>query len=95
MAYRGLHEQWKSNGITGFEYEYVFGWTDARLMKLYSHVGDAERAEHYFRSAITNLAVVSARRRGQPERMTREQLVQKLKKADNFLYPEMQWSHTE
>jgi len=41
------------------------------------------------------LAVVSARHGGQPEPMTRQQLVQKLKEADNFLYPEMQWSRTE
>ena len=68
------------------EYEYAFGWTDARLMQVYAQIGDSEKADRYFRSAVTNLEVVLARHGGQRETMTREQLEKKLKTADDFRF---------
>ena len=64
-------------------------------MKVYSHIGESDKANRHFQSAVTNLAMVSAKHGGKPEPMTREGLEAKLKQADDFQYPELHWKRSK
>ena len=84
LDYRATFQKWQSQGVKRYDYDHVFGITDARLMLLYDHIGDAAKADQYYQQATGSLARVAMQHGGEPKHRSREYLASVIQKADAY-----------
>lgn len=89
LSYRATFEKWQSQGVKRYDYDHVFGVTDARLMLLYEHLGDTAKADRFYQQATGSLALVSMQHGGEPKHRSRDYLASVIQKAD--AHYSLQW----